>query len=312
MQYAQALGRRISRLTVGTVQFGMVYGIANTAGQLPAGEARAILSQALQGGVNVFDTARAYGTSEDVLGLTLWELTTPEETLICTKLLPLDLSHTRGDSEICRQVEEELRTSLDRLRLKRVPIYMMHRPYCITDRDGLVLRLLRDLKQQQLIEHIGVSVYEPDEAHLALATPGIEAIQVPFSVFDQRLRLSGFLEKAKRKGCAVFARSAYLQGLMLMQEQDVPKHLADVIGYNRLLRGIAFDVGRTLKEVALKFALGQPGITSVVMGIDSAEQMRENLAVLRSPALAEGTVARIQETFQEVPEFLINPSLWDR
>jgi len=310
MEYIEMLRYKISRLILGTAQFGMNYGIANKTGQPSKAEVRKILSTAFHGGINALDTAYAYGKSEEILGEMLWNYPKRNEIIIATKLAPIESSLEREESAIRQKVTESLFTSLRRLRLDSIPIYMLHRADHITFCKGAIMDTLIRLRKRGLIEHIGVSIYTPEEANLALSTEGIDVIQVPFNVFDQRLKRNGFLSLAKSKRVAVFARSVFLQGLILMDIVDVPKHLQEIIPLKKELSRICDKAGRTIKEVALKFPLVQEGITSILVGVDNVTQMEEDLVIFDRPPLNNATINQIQECFQDVPEYLVNPALW--
>lgn len=310
MQYAQVLGRRISRLMLGTVQLGLDYGVANRTGRPPRAEARAILATAFHAGVNALDTARAYGDSELLLGELLADLDAPAGLLVETKTGAQDLGPDEAADAVSALADEWLADSLRRLRRPSVEAYLLHRFTQLDAGGGVLMDLLRRRRAEGRIAHLGVSLYSPDEAERALATPDIDVVQAPFSVFDQRLRRSGFLDRAHRRGLAVFTRSALLQGLVVMPREDVPPGLSDILPLRDEFERICRRAGRTEKEVALKFPLCQPGITSVLVGVETAAQLRELLDLLAGPALETGTVRALEDCFADVPEDLINPAMW--
>jgi len=312
MEYAEVLGYKMSCLMLGTAQFGMNYGIANKAGQPSKAEVQKILSTAFYGGINALDTAYAYGEGEEILGEMLWNYPKRNEIITATKLAPIEISPEIEENAIRQKVEESLFTSLRRLRLDSVQIYMLHRAHHITFCKGAIIDHLVRLKERGLIKHIGVSIYTTEEANLALSTEGIDVIQIPFNVFDQRLKRAGFLSRAKSKKVAVLARSVFLQGIILMDIKDVPKHLQEIIPFKKKLSHICDKAKRTIKEVALKFPLTQEGISSIVVGVDNAIQMEEDLVIFDRPPLSIATVNEIQECFHDIHEYLVNPSLWTR
>lgn len=292
MDYKEILGLKISDFTLGTVQFGLDYGIANKSGKPSEDEVMEILGAASEAGINTLDTAHSYGDSEELIGGFGGDF------VVVSKLPSLE-----GISE----VEGVVRESLERLGVSKIPIYMLHRA---VDMSSDLLKELLRLKDEGLIGHVGVSIYTPDEAMSALETDGVDAIQVPFNVFDRRLVRSGFLAKAEEKGVAVFARSVFLQGLLLMDDEDVPENIKDAIPYKHKLAVICEKFGRTLPEVVLKYPLSQEGITSVIFGVDNLSQLKDNLAVIESPALEDALIDEIREAFLDVPDHLVDTSLW--
>lgn len=312
MEFVKMMEYEMSRLALGTVQFGMDYGIANATGRPSEAEVQRILSVALRGGVNVLDTAYAYGESEAILGRTLWSLARPKEIIIITKLTPMEISPETEEKAVLQKIMESLSTSLGRLRLDYAPIFMLHQEDYLTLHRRTIVSCLRRLKERGLIKHIGASIYTPEEADLALSTEGIEVIQIPFNVLDRKLERSRFLGRAKSKGIMVLARSVFLKGLVLMESADVPGYLQGIIPYKERLNSICRKAGRTVKEVALKFPLTREGIASVIVGVDNAAQMEEDLTLLESPPLDSGTINEIEESFNEIPEYLVNPNLWKK
>jgi aryl-alcohol dehydrogenase-like predicted oxidoreductase len=310
MEYVGALDNRISRFTLGTVQLGKQYGIANISGQPSREEAVQILHYAFREGVNVIDTAHNYGDSEKIIGEALDRYERKESIFVVTKLNPFKIGSSGGGAVIRKNVEESLRSSLAHLRLDFVHFYLLHDPVHMNNEK--IMDMLLSLRDSGLIKNIGVSIYSPEEADLALSVEGINTVQVPFSIFDQRLISSGFLNKAKSRKRIVFARSIFLQGLLLMDSVAVPKHLKEVLPLKRELAGICEDAGRPLKEVALKFALAQKGISSLVVGVDNVGHLKEDLACFEGPPLDNGTINRLKSLFKEVPEYIINPALWNK
>ena len=311
MDHTQVLGLRLSRLALGTVQFGMEYGVNNRTGRPSKAEIARILSIAFEGGISLLDTASAYGDSEQVLGTVLSELSTPEDLIIVTKLKPIPAdAMTLG--ELRTEVEESLETSLRNLHADRIPIYLLHRAEHLTVRGGAIVDHLLRLRSRGRIGHLGASIYTPQQAEAALATDGIEAVQVPFNLFDHRLLRSGFFDRARDRGLAVFVRSVFLQGLIPMDPEEVPERVREVLPFKRALTQLCKETGRSPAEMALQFALAQRGISSVLVGVERTLQMREDLRLFEASPLSRATVEEILSRFAEVSEYVLNPTFWTR
>jgi aryl-alcohol dehydrogenase-like predicted oxidoreductase len=201
---------------LGTVQFGLRYGIANRNGQPSYETARAILVCAYEGGVNCLDTASAYGTSEGVIGKVLSELGIADRMVVVSKVYPMAGGFSSRQAADAF-VEESVTRSLKRLRLDVLPICLFHweENFCYVE------SLLR-LKEKRLVRHIGSSVMTPGVASRIVSSGLAEAVQIPASLLNHRFPRSGICEEARRRGTAIFARSVYLQGLLLMPEEDIP------------------------------------------------------------------------------------------
>ena len=189
-----------------------------------------------------------------------------EELFVATKV-PAVIPGSR--SERAGFITGSVESSLQKLGISRLPLVLLHRFADLPDID-----LLMDLRERGLIERAGVSVYRPEDAVEAIETAGVEAVQIPTSVLDQRFLRHGVFDVARRYGVAVFCRSAYLQGALTMSEEDMPEHLAEVVAIGRRLRDIVGS--EDLRELALRYVLSLP-LTAAV------------------PAL---------------PEHILNPGLW--
>ena len=201
-----------AKLCLGTVQFGMHYGIHNTLGRRPTEEeVFGVLDAALDTGICMFDTASAYGTSEEMLGR--YGLSGRGGQII-SKLHPA----VEGER---RDVQGEIQRSLTRLFASRLYCYMLHR---VEDLDDVsVMDAMEDAKARGWTDKIGVSIYSPEDAMRAAEDSRIDVIQVPYNVLDQRLDGCGFFECAKGNQKEVFARSAFYRVfcscLLRMQRQ---------------------------------------------------------------------------------------------
>lgn len=299
----------MSRLVLGTAQFGLNYGIANKVGKPSKEQVKEILLTAFELGINVLDTANAYGDSEKILGDILSNYSKKENIIIVTKLSP-NINEKADNEHIKNQVEQSVHLSLSNLNLDSIPIYMLHRAEHMTMKKGIIVKHLSKLKEEGLIINIGVSVYTPYEAEIALSIDEITAIQVPFNVFDHRMMKCGFFEKAHLKGIAVFVRSIYLQGLILMDNDDIPDKLRDIIPYKNKLKEICKRWGRTINEVAIKFPLMQKGVTGIVFGVDNLNQLKENINLYNKSSLEKPIIENILNEFKDIPEYLVDPRQW--
>ncbi len=285
---------------LGTAQFGIPsYGIANRVGQPPYAALREIVRRAFEVGAVGLDTAAEYGESEDILGRILEELELKQTAFVCSKISHLEV--TEDGSFVRKSVIRSLR----RLRLETLPLCLLHRAEHLGYTDHLM-----SLKKEGLIQHAGVSVYTPEQALQAIDTPGIEVIQHPLSLLDQRFERSGVLQRARSKGIAIFVRSVYLQGLLLLPEERVPERLADIKPVRRRLERTAKALEISLPELALRFAASLEGVTGVVVGLETLEQLESNLAMLAKGNLAEETVKKISSIVPDLPDAILLPNLW--
>lgn len=306
MLFSHWHGRQLSRLMLGTVQFGLPYGIANRAGQPSQANVVRIVAAALEGGVNCFDTAAAYGTSEQALGDALAELRATADVVVVTKIRPLtpeELSDPlSGQEAVVRSVDESRR----RLRMDTLPVVLFHR-----EADAVFLPVLQDLQVKGRIAACGVSCdHDPRSPSAFIESGLVHALQLPGNLLDRRHLGSGVLQRAADRRVAVFIRSVFLQGLLLMPEAEIPAKLQGILPARRRLQAVAAHFGRGIQELALRYVLSLPGVTSVLIGVETPEQLAENLVLFEKGSLGGDQVAAVEQETANLPEELITPRLW--
>jgi aryl-alcohol dehydrogenase-like predicted oxidoreductase len=299
---------RDSRLMLGTVQFGMPYGMANRTGQPTYRDIRAIVKAAIDGGINGFDTAASYGTAESVLGQVLYELGVSDRVVVVTKVRPLELGKLSDPSAAARAVEQSVARSRRRLRLDFLPVVLFHR-----ESDAVHLPVLRKLSERGWLKHYGVSCENrPGPAAKFVAAGNVSALQLPGNVLDPRHLRSGILEAAADREIRIFVRSIYLQGLLALPEDDIPPALSDIVPILRSLAAIARDAGVSLVELALRYVLSLSGVSSVLVGVETVSQIQDNLVMSDRGPLDTDLLTAIDASIPELPETLITPKLWPR
>jgi len=290
---------QFSRLMLGTVQFGLEYGIANESGKPSFDRVCEIVKTAFEGGVTALDTAAAYGTSEEVLGAALERLGLREAMTVVSKVPPIP---DGTDVEAERFIERSLRESLRRLRLGRLAVCLLHR-----EEDLRHLPLLEKMVGRGLTDGVGVSL---DSNRFLAEAAAVRYLQLPCNLLDRRF--DAFWPVAMQKRIHVFARSVYLQGLLLMPEARIRPNLSAVIPVRRGLEAVARETGCTMAELCMRYVLSNPAVASVLTGVDTPEQMRENLRVAALGPLPAAVLGRVQACVPDLPEPLVRPALWGR
>lgn len=297
------------KLCLGTVQFGQHYGVKNELGRQPTPEeCFATLDEAWARGIRYLDTASKYGTAENVLGA--YGLA-GKDFHVCSKLRPDDTRRSAKDEKAF--VISEARASLARLGIPRLYGFLLHQASDI-HRAG-VLEGLVEVKRLGLAEHVGSSVYEPEETVLLLRHPEMDVVQIPYNALDQRWDRWGFFEKVRARRTEghpfeVFARSAFLQGALLMNPARLPLKLAQAKCYLQRFQDIAAQHGFQPFEAAMLYVLTHPGIDHVVFGVDTKEQLVENLAVAAKADSFAACATELRGSFDDVPREVVVPSLW--
>tara|TARA_A100001037_G_scaffold299498_1_gene325207 strand:+ start:849 stop:1754 length:906 start_codon:yes stop_codon:yes gene_type:complete len=293
---------RLSKLTLGTVQLGMPYGYAvKTHPPSPAQRAQ-LLNTAYRSGITCFDTAQAYGNAEPVLGQ--W-LNDP----IADYAQPLLVSKfpQASDAEPGAFVRDAARRSLAALGRERIDAYLAHHPEDIF--DPTVTNTLRTLCAEGAIGSFGVSVYEPTQLEKALQMDGLSVVQVPASLLDQRFQEDGLLQRCADQGVTVFARSIFLQGVLLMPVDQLPASLAPAATPIAALQTLAAEIGCPLESLALAAVLSMPGVRSAVVGVANETQLRRNIAAFENMPGQDAAQAALA-ICETLPLDVIDPRRW--
>ena len=303
------------RMVLGTAQFGLTYGLANTNGQPAQHQVNTLVQTAITNGVQYLDTARAYGESEQVLGKALsggWE----SRATIITKLSPLDDCPADAASNVVKAyVEQSIYKSCHALRVKSLDVLMLHRAQHLTAWQGSVWESVCNLQKQKVINRLGVSVQSPEEAMSALDFDAIEYIQLPFNILDYRWDavIEKILQVRVHRALIIHARSALLQGLLTTSKMDLWQkalcpNAAEVIDW---LHSKAFlYTNGDVVDLCLRYVCSQPWIDSVVIGVETKEQLIDNLFKVSSGNWTDGVVGRIIVDRPRVPAETLNPAKW--
>lgn len=263
----------ISKISLGTAQFGQDYGIANTTGKVAGPQVFEILDYARSVGIQGIDTALAYGDSESVLGAYLRE--NPNSFKIVSKLSSLEPSGLG-------KVEEFLEQSLKRLDVKQLYGYLLHRFNDIVINGGLWNDVVR-LKEKGRVQKIGFSLYSPDELVFLLDKEiDFDMIQIPYSIFDRRFEK--YFDLLNKKGIEIHARSVFLQGLAFLDLENLPASLQRARPPLERLRQIVGNRKISVEAICLNFVLFNSHIDQVIIGVDSLAQLKNNVASIDSIA----------------------------
>ncbi|MCG3771037.1 MAG: hypothetical protein JW384_02217 [Nitrosomonadaceae bacterium] len=291
-----------TKLGLGTVQWGMAYGIANSTGQPSGSEIGNMLRVAKQHGVMLLDTACTYGEAEARLGS---QGATAQGFQIVTKVTPIKSSVIRDEDVGLVRL-----TFLDSLRLlqcKQVYGLLVHHAADLLQAGGERLwAALQDLKVQGHVGKIGVSVYNPAQLEKVLESYDIDLVQLPFNIYDQRFAQTGLLKQLKGNGVEVHARSAYLQGLLLLPAKNLPEHFHRIRNLQAQSHRNIREQGLVPREACLRFCLDHPHIDQVVVGVETLQQLVEIIDASK-PGVGNLSWA---ESSAITDQQIINPSMW--
>jgi aryl-alcohol dehydrogenase-like predicted oxidoreductase len=280
---------RMTELGLGTAQLGLPYGISNRSGQPSEAAAAEILEQAVRAGVRTIDTAPAYGESEALIGRLLPSGT---EVQVVTKTSTLTTAEvTKADRQALRDSAERSRERLQRDRLDALLVH--HGSDLGLPGGERISEALIELRETGFADRIGVSIYDRAELELARRLLPLDIVQLPLNAFDQRFLRDGTLAELRDEGIEVHARSAFLQGLLLIAPDELPSHLEAAAA--ALCRFREWGRSRDLSpiEAALAAVRDQLGVDLILVGANSASELAECVAAMNAPPTPEAGITSL-------------------
>ena len=286
------------KLALGTVQFGLDYGVANTDGKMDATTMTSILQQAWAKGIDTLDTAISYGESEKRLGMT-----NVKDWRIVTKLPKIPNECTNINTWILNQVQK----SLLRLGVIRISALLLHRPDQLLESNGVeIWKALQDLKQKNIVKKIGFSVNDCNQLDALWDSFQPNIVQMPYNLLDKRFLISGWMKKMNDVGVEIHVRSVFLQGLLLMSKSDRPQKFNHWKEIWEVLDAWLLEYDITAVEAAISFAMDNPYIDKIVVGVDNVKQLEEIFSIS-----LKRKIVHPPKSLHTSDVRLINPSQWN-
>lgn len=281
------------KITLGTVQFGIQYGISNTHGVPSDSELESIFSVASDLGIQQLDTAKAYGNAEERIG----KLSNSKFDII-TKFPNVD---SKEDLELA------LSESLQKLNVASVYGYLAHNADVLIQNPSL-WKVLLEAKKEGKIKKIGYSLYNPEQLERLLDLNCIpDLVQLPYSILDRKFEKQ--LSILKQLGTEVHVRSVFLQGLYFMNPNKLPEKLQPLQNSLVELKNLCIEKNVSVGAVALNYVISNPNIDKLVIGIETAEQLRENINLVTNWKSNNVLFSKI-EAIEIKDKSLLNPVNW--
>jgi 1-deoxyxylulose-5-phosphate synthase len=306
-------GLRVSALALGTVELGMDYGIRMPGhyGRPAEEEAISLVHAALDGGINLIDTARAYGASESVLGKALHGRR--DKVVLATKVSTQSAGGAplAGDA-LRHQMRSSLETSLRELQTDWVDIWQVHNlDQPLLEQLDLLAEIFDEVRRQGKVRWVGASTYGVEMPLAAVHSDLFDVVQVTYSVLDQRLA-DAVLPLAADRNVGVVVRSILLQGVLTERGDYLPDHLEELRRRSRHFRQIVAEARKDLTpaQAAIAFGLHHPQIGAILLGVRSQDELAEGLQAVALP-LDDELLAKLYELRLDDPD-LLNPGAWHR
>jgi aryl-alcohol dehydrogenase-like predicted oxidoreductase len=321
-------GLRVSRLALGTMTFGDVWGWG-----ADANVARGMFDRYLAAGGNFIDTANLYtnGESEKLLGGYIAESATRDRVVLATKFsYNTEAGNPNAGGNGRKNIMRAVEGSLQRLRTGYIDLYLLHTWDRITPAEE-VLQTLDDLIRAGKIRYAGLSDvpawYAAQMQALARASHmhGLVNLQLQYSLVERNIERE-YVDLAQELGCGITAWSPLGMGLLsgkyrpsqggkdsesegrlglfrqgglpALQGKFTPRNFAIVAEVEKA----AQVAGMSMAQVAIQWAVRQPAIASVILGARTLEQFEDNLAALDKP-LSDETLRALDTVSALPPQF---------
>ena len=289
----------MSKLALGTAQFGLTYGVANQKGKIEFSDVNKILKLAKNSNIDLIDTAISYGESEKVIG----DLGIIDFKLV-SKLPPLP----KDCSDVNSWVDKQVQSSLTRLGISSLYGLLVHRSENLLGNSGKkLINALNSIKLNGLVKKIGISIYDPSEYEQVMKFTRIDIVQAPLNIVDRRLVVSGLLTKLHSEEIEIHTRSAFLQGLLLIPSNKIPKSFNK---WFKVWEKWSLELKKnnlSAAEVCLLYPLSLPEIDRVIVGVDNVNQLNEIIKISKSQQ------SKIDWSFMiSNDQMLINPTNWHK
>ena len=287
----------MKKLSLGSAQFGLNYGVSNNSGKVSHTEVRKILELAKTAGIELIDTAISYGDSEKVLGVV-----GVKNFKLVSKLpkIPDDCQNINS------WIQDQIKKSLTLLGVESLYGLLIHNPRDLLSNFGEdIIYVLKKLKSDGLVKKIGISIYDPMDYKKTSYLIEFDIVQAPLNIIDRRLVDSGLLSYLYSKNIEIHTRSVFLQGLLLLSKKNLPVYFNN---WSRIWDKWSLELHKNKLdaiEACLLYPLSIPEIEHVIVGVSNADQFNEIISKSNSKK------EQIDLSFMKSnDQMLINPNNW--
>jgi 1-deoxyxylulose-5-phosphate synthase len=299
---------KVSEISLGTAEIGLDYGFKGNAhyGRPDVKESIRLLHTALDHGINLIDTARVYGNSEEIIGEALDGMSFPP--YVSSKVLLSEEATQKTFPALHEEIFGSIEASLRALRLETLDLLLIHNTSLEHLRSQDILACLEEAKQQGKVRFVGASCYGVEVPLAVLQQPLFRVLQAPFNLLDQKMNREGFPTAAAQE-VGVVVRSAYLRGVLTEQIHSIPERLAPLKPRALQALDLLGSEVCSLAEVALRFSLSFNTVSSVLVGVKTVAELEANLADASRGVLPQGFMPQLQAlSFGDDP--IVDPRNW--
>jgi len=285
-----------NKLILGTVQFGISYGINNFIGLPSENTVHAILNKAYTSGITLLDTAAAYGLAENRIGS--YHALNPNQHFVINTKFSKDTSITWLDSLV---------NSIQSMKIERIDTIMFH-SFEAYQHNKSDLKKIYAIGFPVYFKRIGVSLYTNEELEALLEDDLVTVVQLPFNLLDNQLKRGSIIERLRERKKEIHTRSCFLQGLFFMDEAKIPEKIASVKPFLRKLKRIADENEIDIGHLALQYALSKEYIDRVLIGVETIQQLEKNISWAEEKIDSE--ILNQIDLIDVIALETLNPSQW--
>ena len=287
----------MTKLALGTVQFGMDYGI-NSGIKVEQNEVLKIVNLARKSGITLIDTAQLYGSSEKVLG----NVNTVDFDIVTkSRAFEQDIINENEANLVINDLDHSLKL----LKQKSLYAFLVHHGEDLLKPGGeMIFNKLQILKEQGLVKKIGFSAYIDNQLIKIIERFDIDIIQLPMNILDNRLINNGLLNKLYSRGIEIHTRSVFLQGLLLMDMDKRPKYFDRWSNLWKFWYEWLSDNKLTPLEASIRYMISKSEISRVLVGVDNKDQLKNIINA------SDGNIPTIPEELTSDDPDLLNPGNW--
>lgn len=289
------------KIVLGTVQFGLNYGVNNTNGKPSYKNVKLILDYAFSNNILILDTAEAYGDSQEIIGKYIKE--TANKFNIITK-------YSSSRKDLPNSIYQRIKKNISTLGVDYIHGYLFHSFSDYEKYFNLFKEEFIKLKNEGLLKKIGVSIYDNEEMERVMENDLIDIIQLPFNLFDNKNKRGKLLQKAKVKNIEIHTRSIFLQGLFFKNINELKGNIQEFKPYLHKINEISSNNNLKINELALKYGVNQENIDYVLIGVDNVNQLKENIDTLNKKGENEEKIFNEINSINILNNELLNPSKW--
>lgn len=289
----------LSKFSLGTVKLGIDdYGFSSKNSKNI--DKQIFLKKVYDLGIIHFDTSPRYNNSESVLGQFIKN--NDLRVKVSSKIDKLSPNSLNSRFEIQNSVQ----TSLKNLNVKKLNICYLHQNNLNIISDPIIQETLLCLKENEIIEHIGASIYTEQELDYAIHCGVYDYIQIPVNIFD--ISLYDNYVKKNTNNIKFIARSLFLQGLLVNAEKSEFKFINDLNLYKQEINSLISKTDYSFLETSLMFIYALNNIHQYIIGTTSIENLNNNLKIYQNPI--EDDLFNLIYEIAKIPKTWSNPKFW--